>query len=110
MPQPPIAAPSADSLIHRKSSMVNAHINIAVIGLGYVGLPLAVEFGKQRPVLGFDINQARIAELQSGQDHTLEVCPEELKEATHLAFSADAAALGACNFFIVTVPLSLIHI
>lgn len=84
--------------------METSHIRIAVIGLGYVGLPLAVEFGKQRPVLGFDINQTRIAELQSGQDHTLEVSPEELKESSHLGFSADPAALGACNFFIVTVP------
>lgn len=84
--------------------METSHSNIAVIGLGYVGLPLAVEFGKRRPVLGFDINQARIAELQSGQDHTLEVSPEELKEAAHLRFSADTAALAACNFFIVTVP------
>ncbi|MGI9218120.1 MAG: Vi polysaccharide biosynthesis UDP-N-acetylglucosamine C-6 dehydrogenase TviB [Hydrogenophaga sp.] len=79
-------------------------IRIAIIGLGYVGLPLAVEFGKKRPVLGFDINQARIAELQGGQDHTLEVSPEELREAAHLRFSANAADLAACNFFIVTVP------
>ncbi len=77
---------------------------IAIVGLGYVGLPLAVEFGKKRPVLGFDINQARIAELQSGQDHTLEVSPAELKESSQLSFSADPAALAACNFFIVTVP------
>ena len=54
---------------------------IAVIGLGYVGLPLAVEFGKQRPVLGFDINPKRVTELQSGQDHTLECSPEELAQA-----------------------------
>lgn len=53
-------------------------IKVALIGLGYVGLPLAVEFGKKRPVLGFDINQKRIAELQGGQDHTLEVSDEEL--------------------------------
>jgi len=57
---------------------------IAIIGLGYVGLPLAVEFGKKRPVLGFDINAARIQELQSGRDHTLECSPEELQSATHL--------------------------
>lgn len=79
-------------------------INISIIGLGYVGLPLAAEFGKKRPVLGFDINAARIAELQSGRDHTLEVSADELKEARHLRFSADSAALAACNFFIVTVP------
>ena len=85
-------------------------IRIAIIGLGYVGLPLAVEFGKKRQVLGFDINRSRIAGLQGGQDHTLEVSPEELREAVHLRFSADAPDLAACNFFIVTVPLSLIHI
>ncbi len=77
---------------------------IAIIGLGYVGLPLAVEFGKKRPVVGFDINLTRIAELQTGKDHTLEVSPEELSEAVHLRFSADPAALAACNIFIVTVP------
>ena len=79
-------------------------INISIVGLGYVGLPLAAEFGKKRPVLGFDINAARIAELQSGRDHTLEVSADELKEARQLRFSADPAALVACNFFIVTVP------
>ena len=77
---------------------------IAIIGLGYVGLPLAVEFGKQRPVLGFDINAARIAELQSGQDHTLEVNSEELKAASHLCFSCRQEDLMACQVFIVTVP------
>ena len=77
---------------------------IAIIGLGYVGLPLAVEFGKKRPVLGFDINAERIAELQSGQDHTLEVSPEELKTASHLGFSSNPADLKACQVFIVTVP------
>lgn len=78
--------------------------NIAIIGLGYVGLPLAVEFGKQRNVLGFDINAARIAELQSGQDSTLEVTQEELKTANGLRFSYDAADLKDCQIFIVTVP------
>ncbi len=77
---------------------------IAVIGLGYVGLPLAVEFGKQRPTLGFDINAARIAELQSGQDHTLESSPEELKAATHLRYSCHAEDLKQAGVFIVTVP------
>ncbi|GAB3123539.1 Vi polysaccharide biosynthesis UDP-N-acetylglucosamine C-6 dehydrogenase TviB [Novispirillum itersonii] len=77
---------------------------IAVIGLGYVGLPLAVEFGKQRSVVGFDINQARIAELRSGQDGTLEVPPEELAEAAHLTYSSDRADLADCDIFIVTVP------
>lgn len=79
-------------------------IKLAVIGLGYVGLPLAVEFGKKRPVIGFDINVARIAELNAGQDHTLEVEPEELKQASHLRFTHDTAQLSEANVFIVTVP------
>ncbi|MEN8399849.1 Vi polysaccharide biosynthesis UDP-N-acetylglucosamine C-6 dehydrogenase TviB [Acinetobacter towneri] len=81
-----------------------SELKIAVIGLGYVGLPLAVEFGKKLPVVGFDIHQKRIQELQSGQDHTLEVSPEELKQATHLSYSATLEDLNSCNFFIVTVP------
>ncbi len=81
-----------------------SELKIAVIGLGYVGLPLAVEFGKKLPVVGFDIHQKRIQELQSGQDHTLEVSPEELKQATQLTYSANLGDLNSCNFFIVTVP------
>lgn len=81
-----------------------SELKIAVIGLGYVGLPLAVEFGKKSPVVGFDIHQKRIDELRSGQDHTLEVSPEELKKAEYLQFSADLDDLKSCNFFIVTVP------
>ena len=77
---------------------------VAVIGLGYVGLPLAVEFGKWRPVLGFDINAARVAELQSGRDSTLEVAPEELEKARHLRFSTNLDDLRDCKVFIVTVP------
>lgn len=77
---------------------------IAVIGLGYVGLPLAVEFGKVRPVIGFDINPQRIAELQSGQDHTLECSPEELAQASHLRYSCTPADLQQAQVFIVTVP------
>ena len=77
---------------------------IAIIGLGYVGLPLAVEFGKQRDTLGFDINQARINELQSGQDHTLECSAEELKTAGHLRYSANPQDLQQAQVFIVTVP------
>nr|WP_312175869.1 Vi polysaccharide biosynthesis UDP-N-acetylglucosamine C-6 dehydrogenase TviB [Moraxella sp. CTOTU46934] len=80
------------------------NLKIAIIGLGYVGLPLAVEFGKKIPVIGFDIHQKRIQELQNGQDHTLEVSPEELKQATHLSYSANLDDLSNCNFFIVTVP------
>jgi len=81
-----------------------SHIKLAVIGLGYVGLPLAVEFGKKRQVLGFDINKNRIAELQSFNDHTLEVEPEELKQAKFLTYSTYPEALQASNCFIVTVP------
>ena len=79
-------------------------LKIAVIGLGYVGLPLAVEFGKQRSVVGFDINASRIAALMSGTDHTLEVSDEELAVAIHLRYSSDIQTLKDCNFFIVTVP------
>ncbi|QIC61241.1 Vi polysaccharide biosynthesis UDP-N-acetylglucosamine C-6 dehydrogenase TviB [Acinetobacter schindleri] len=79
-------------------------LKIAIIGLGYVGLPLAVEFGKKVPVVGFDIHQKRIDELRSGRDHTLEVSPEELAQATQLTYSAELNDLKDCNFFIVTVP------
>ena len=77
---------------------------IAIIGLGYVGLPLAVEFGKHRATIGFDINQARINELQSGKDHTLECSPEDLNAAGHLRYSADLQDLKQAQVFIVTVP------
>ncbi|MFK3868319.1 Vi polysaccharide biosynthesis UDP-N-acetylglucosamine C-6 dehydrogenase TviB [Psychrobacter faecalis] len=80
------------------------NIKIAVIGLGYVGLPLAVEFGKHLPVVGFDINAKRISALAAGTDHTLEVSDEELTQALHLSYSSDIQALKDCNFFIVTVP------
>jgi UDP-N-acetyl-D-galactosamine dehydrogenase len=77
---------------------------IGIIGLGYVGLPLAVEFGKHRATIGFDINQARIQELQSGKDHTLECSPEDLKAAGHLRYSAVLQDLQQAQVFIVTVP------
>jgi UDP-N-acetyl-D-galactosamine dehydrogenase len=77
---------------------------IAIIGLGYVGLPLAVEFGKQVPVIGFDIKQDRIDELRAGQDSTRETDADELAAAKHLSFTAKADDLKACNVFIVTVP------
>ena len=77
---------------------------IAIIGLGYVGLPLAVEFGKISPVLGFDINIKRIAQLKEGRDLTQETEPEELQAAIHLKFSSNPDDLRACNCFIVTVP------
>jgi UDP-N-acetyl-D-galactosamine dehydrogenase len=79
-------------------------VKLAVVGLGYVGLPLAVEFGKKRSVLGFDINARRIAELKDGHDHTLEVDGPELASASHLSFSGEAAQLAQANVFIVTVP------
>ena len=81
-----------------------AGLKLAIIGLGYVGLPLAVEFGKKRPVVGFDINQKRIDDLKAGHDATLETEPEELQAANHLCFSTAMEDLRACNCFIVTVP------
>ncbi len=79
-------------------------IKLAVIGLGYVGLPLAVEFGKKRPVLGFDIDTRRIAALRAGHDVTLEVDDAELRGTPGLSYSSDVAELAGCNVFIVTVP------
>ena len=79
-------------------------IQIGIIGLGYVGLPLAVELGKRYPTKGLDISASRVAELQSGRDSTLEVEPEELKLATQLSYSSDPRDLADCNFYIVTVP------
>ncbi len=84
--------------------MTSEQKKIALIGLGYVGLPLAVEFGKVRAVVGFDINQARIEELRSGKDSTLEVTPQELLAASQLEFTSDPQKLQACDVFIVTVP------
>lgn len=79
-------------------------LKIAIIGLGYVGLPLAVEFGKHKPTIGFDINENRILELKNGHDHTLEVTSDELKQVEHLSYTADINDLKNSNFFIVTVP------
>ncbi|HAY5568769.1 TPA: Vi polysaccharide biosynthesis UDP-N-acetylglucosamine C-6 dehydrogenase TviB [Escherichia coli] len=81
-----------------------SEVKVAIIGLGYVGLPLAVEFGKKIPVMGFDIYQKRIDELKSGKDHTLEVSLEELALSTQLDYSSNLEDLKDCNFFIVTVP------
>ncbi|TVR61420.1 MAG: Vi polysaccharide biosynthesis UDP-N-acetylglucosamine C-6 dehydrogenase TviB [Candidatus Competibacteraceae bacterium] len=81
-----------------------ATARIGIVGLGYVGLPLAVEFGKQFPTLGLDINAARIQELQAGSDSTLEVEPETLREAHQLRYTSRAADLTNCNVYIVTVP------
>jgi len=77
---------------------------LAIIGLGYVGLPLAVEFGKKYEVVGFDINKSRIEELKSGFDRTLEVDEANLKSSTNLSYSCDKEELKSCNVFIVTVP------
>lgn len=77
---------------------------IAVIGLGYVGLPLALEFARTRPVVGFDIRPERIGELRAGRDSTLEVDAGELGQATRIEFTDDAEALRQCGIFIVTVP------
>ncbi|WP_111495781.1 Vi polysaccharide biosynthesis UDP-N-acetylglucosamine C-6 dehydrogenase TviB [Marinobacter bohaiensis] len=77
---------------------------IAVIGLGYVGLPLAVEFGKKRPVIGFDIDQKRVDELRNGHDHTLEVSGSELSLASCLSYTASSDDLESANIYIVTVP------
>lgn len=77
---------------------------IAVVGLGYVGLPLAVEFGKKMPVIGYDISLRRVAELRSGHDHTLEVDDDELASAVGLRFTTDPAALDDANVYIVTTP------
>jgi len=77
---------------------------IALIGLGYVGLPLAVEFGKKRVVVGFDINQSRINNLKNGVDSTLETTPEELKDSVYLSYTTNLEDIKDCTIFIVTVP------
>jgi len=81
-----------------------ATTRIGIIGLGYVGLPLAVEFGRRFPTLGLDINEARIRELQSGNDSTLEVDAEELRQASQLRYTHRPEDLAGCNVYIVTVP------
>jgi len=79
-------------------------MKLAIIGLGYVGLPLAVEFGKKLPVVGFDINLQRIKDLENGVDHTLETSSDDLLEAKNLIFTSRLEDLRSCNYFIVTVP------
>ena len=76
---------------------------IAIIGLGYVGLPLAVEFGKKREVIGFDINQERITQLKDGNDSTLEITLQELKDATQLSYTTNIDDIKDCEFYIVTL-------
>ncbi|WP_238536842.1 nucleotide sugar dehydrogenase [Methylococcus capsulatus] len=80
------------------------NVRIAIIGLGYVGLPLAVEFGKHFPTLGFDLKQARIDELRAGLDSTLETTPDDLEAARHLGYTTTPDDLAGCNVYIVTVP------
>ena len=83
--------------------------SIAIIGLGYVGFPLAVEFGKQYPTLGFDIDATRISELNRGYDRTQEVSDAQLKASAQLKFSSELNDLAGCNTFIVTVPTPIDH-
>lgn len=84
--------------------MNTSQLKVAIIGLGYVGLPLAVEFGRQREVVGFDIDVERIHALRAGNDVTLEISHEELSLAKGLKFTHVLGDLGLCNCFIVTVP------
>ena len=86
------------------SSVGECKIKIGIFGLGYVGLPLSIEFGKKYPTLGFDINKGRIDELKKGIDHTNEASPEQLKSANQLTFSANINDIKECNVYIVTVP------
>ena len=80
------------------------NIRIGVIGLGYVGLPLAVEFGRKYPTVGFDVKESRVAELRGGTDSTLEASDKELASADQLSFTTNAEDLADCNFYVVTVP------
>ncbi len=95
---------SAQKILDGKALLKLEELNLAIIGLGYVGLPLAVEFGKKRAVIGFDINQKRIDELNSGNDRTLETTFEELRDAKHLIYTTNPEDLRPANCFIVTVP------
>jgi UDP-N-acetyl-D-galactosamine dehydrogenase len=85
-------------------NFLDSNNKIAIIGLGYVGLPLAVEFGKHRSVIGFDINNSRIRELESGNDSTLEITNDQLNAAENLSFTSNIDELADCKIFIVTVP------
>jgi UDP-N-acetyl-D-glucosamine/UDP-N-acetyl-D-galactosamine dehydrogenase len=89
---------------NKKKILKLEQVKLAVIGLGYVGLPLAAEFAKSRPVIGFDINSVRIDELKSGNDKTLELSPKELAHARYLSLSCSLKDLEPCNTYIVTVP------
>src|SRR5690606_23944365 len=84
--------------------MFASNPTLCIIGLGYVGLPLAVEFGKKITTVGFDINQQRITDLRAGVDRTLELDAAELREASHLRYTADSEEIKNCDVYIVTVP------
>jgi UDP-N-acetyl-D-galactosamine dehydrogenase len=99
-----VPSPITGPLLSQQVAKASSHSRIAVLGLGYVGLPLAVEFGKHLPVMGFDINSARIAALEAGHDTTLEISDEELRDSAALRFTHDLDDLVDCNIFIVTVP------
>src|SRR5699024_3222937 len=106
-PQTAYAIAHSSTSTHEQPRIFNVSPNqarIAVIGLGYVGLPLAVAFGSRHPTVGFDINAERIRQLRQGQDLTREVTSAELKRAEHLRFCADAEELADCNVYVISVP------
>ena len=88
---------------HQRTPEIEA-LRIAVIGIGYVGLPVAVEFGRKQPTIGFDTNPARVKDLSEGNDETLEVSSEELASANYLTFSSDPGSLQESDVYIITVP------
>lgn len=91
-------------IFHQGKIVKLENIKLSIVGLGYVGLPLAVEFGRKRSVVGFDISQRRIDELKAGKDFTLETTQEELAAAKQLNFTTNLDDLRSCNCYIVTVP------
>jgi len=93
-----------DNTLEQTMSFDLNNLRIGVIGLGYVGLPLAVEFGRKYPTVGFDIKASRIDELRAGRDSTLELSDAELADSEYLSFGSDVADIAECNFYIVTVP------
>ena len=88
-------------------SIASGNIRLAIVGLGYVGLPLAVEFGKRYDTIGYDINPARVEELRNNRDSTLEMEPEELAQAVRLGYSTSVEDIRDCNVYIVTVPTAI---
>ena len=89
--------------------MQNSKTTIGVVGLGYVGLPLAVEFGRKRHVIGFDTNDVRIEELSKGLDRTLETTDKELNDAVYLSYTNKLEDLSDCNIYIITVPTPTLY-